>query len=411
MTVTRAMRLSLLCRVGNATARAVGCCDRVALRPTLRANCSLPIAPPAARPSSVGLGGAARRTPQVSNLGRVCTAHGIITEGFERTDGNMIASINGKKHRVHRLVAQAFLPPPPSETHTQAKHKDGDPANNRADNLEWVSPSENVRHSFDTNAERKSHASKQSKPVLGRRHGSEEEWVEYDSGNAAARELGVDSGSISNCCLGKAKRAGDYEFKLAPLAEDQHDGPGEEWREVQLECGASRRVSNLGRVRSAHGIITEGSEHASGYLNAKISGKSHRVHRLVAQAFLPPPLSEKHTQVKHNDGDPANNRAENLAWVTRSENIQHSNDTNADRKSIAPKRSKAVHGRKHGSEEEWVEYESVSAAARALELKQGGVSNCCLGKAKRAGGYEFKWAPLAEDQHDRPGEEWRDVAV
>eukprot|EP00964_Phaeocystis_antarctica_P081676 scaffold51102_cov57-Phaeocystis_antarctica.AAC.2 len=50
-------------------------------------------------------------------------------------------------------------------------------------------------------------------------------------------------------------------------------------------------------------------------------------------------------------------------------------------------------------------------AGPALELKKGGVSNCCLGKTKRAGGYEFKWAPLAEDQHDRPGEEWRDVAV
>jgi hypothetical protein len=156
--VTRAMRLSLLCRVGNATARAVGCFDRVALRPTLRANCSLPIAPPAARPSSVGLGGAARRTPQVSNLGRVCTGNGIVTEGSERTTGYMTAGINGKKHYVHRLVAQAFLPPPPSEKHTQVNHTDGDPANNRADNLAWVTPSENTQHSYDTNAERKSYA-------------------------------------------------------------------------------------------------------------------------------------------------------------------------------------------------------------------------------------------------------------
>ena len=256
----------------------------------------LPLAPPAARPSSVGLGGAARRPQQVSNLGRVRTADGIITEGTDSRGGYRSASINGKNHAVHRLVALAFLPPPPSETHTQAKHKDGDPANNRADNLEWVSPSENVRHSFDTNAERKSHASKQSKPVLGRRHGSEEEWVEYDSGNAAARELGVDSGSISNCCLGKAKRAGDYEFKLAPLAEDQHDGPGEEWREVQLECGASRRVSNLGRVRNAFGIITERSERSGGYMYASINGKNHLVHRLVADAFLPRRRPRKSTR-------------------------------------------------------------------------------------------------------------------
>ena len=229
------MRLSLLRSVGNATARAVGCCDRAALRLTLRTNCSQPSgsALPAACPSSVGLG-AAKRPAQVSNLGRVRTAFGIITEGWDAA-GYLKVGINGRKHRVHRLVAQAgFIPPPPSEKHEQVNHIDGNPANNRADNLAWVTPSENIRHSFDTNAERKSHAPKQSKPVLGRRHGSEEEWVEYESGSAAARALGVASGSVSACCRGKGKRAGEYEFKRAPLAEDQHDRPGEVWRDVKV---------------------------------------------------------------------------------------------------------------------------------------------------------------------------------
>ena len=232
------MRASLLCRLGNATVRAVGCCDRAALRLTLRTNCSLPSAPPAARPSIVELG-ATKRPTQVSNLGRVRTADGIITEGSARTEGYLTASINGKIHRVHRLVAQAgFVPPPPSEKHTQVNHKDRDLTNNRADNLEWVTRSENIQRSYDTNADRKSNAPYfgpspgRSKAVLGRKHGSAEEWVEYASGNAAARELGVDPSSISRCCRGERKRAGEYEFKLAPLAEDQHDKPGEIWRDV-----------------------------------------------------------------------------------------------------------------------------------------------------------------------------------
>ena len=403
------MRLSLLCRVGNATARAVGCCDRAALRPTLRTNCSLPVAPSAARPSSEGLGGGARQTPQVSNHGRVRTANGKITEGSEASSGYVTASINGKNHYVHRLVAQAFLAPPPSEKHTQVNHKDGDRANNRDDNLEWVTPSENTRHSYDTNAERKSSAPKRSKPVRGRRHGSDEEWVEYESTHAAARALGVDQGSVSACCREKVKRAGEYEFRWAPPAADQHDRPGEEWREVQLESGASRRVSNLGRVCTANGKITEGSDSGAGYLRVGINGKKHYVHRLVAQAFLEPPPSEKHKEVNHIDGDPANNRADNLEWVTRSENIRHSFATNPERKSNASKQSKPVLGRRHGSEGEWVEYESTMATARALGLNSGGVSRCGSGKLKRTGEYEFKWAPLAEDQLDRPGEVWRDV--
>ena len=136
--------------------------------------------------------------------------------------------------------------PPPSEKHTQVNHKDGNPANNCADNLAWVTPSENNQHSHDTNADRKSNAPKRSKPVLGRRRdGSEEEWVEYESIIAAARELGVAPGNVSACCRGERKRAGEYEFKWAPPAKDQLDRPGEVWREIQIKAKA---VENAGVV-------------------------------------------------------------------------------------------------------------------------------------------------------------------
>ena len=131
----------------------------------------------------------------------------------------------------------------------------------------------------------------------------------------------------------------------------------------------------------------------------------------MAKAFLPPPPSDKHTQVNHKDGDPANNRADNLEWVTPAENTQHSHDTNAERKSSAPKRSKAVLGRRKDSEDEWVVHESISAAARALGLDCGSVSKCCHEKRKQTGGYEWKFAPQGDDQKDRPGEVWRDVVL
>ena len=92
---------------------------------------------------------------------------------------------------------------------------------------------------------------------------------------------------------------------------------------MQLECGASRRVSNLGHVITAGGIYTEGTERPDGYRVASVRGKKHYVHRLVAQAFLEPPPSEKHTEVNHIDGDRANNRPDNLKWVTPSERIRH----------------------------------------------------------------------------------------
>lgn len=56
--------------------------------------------------------------------------------------------INGKakKHYIHRLVAQTFIPNPMNKR--EVNHKDGDKLNNNVNNLEWCTSSENQRHAF-----------------------------------------------------------------------------------------------------------------------------------------------------------------------------------------------------------------------------------------------------------------------
>ena len=67
-----------------------------------------------------------------------------------------------------------------------------------------------------------------------------------------------------------------------------------------------------------------------GYLQVKLSkeGKWYykRVHRLVAEAFIPNPNNLK--QVNHIDGDKTNNEVSNLEWIDNKNNTQHGYDNN-----------------------------------------------------------------------------------
>jgi len=69
--------------------------------------------------------------------------------GRDREYRTVWLTSNGKRkgHLVHRLVAETFIDNP--DGLQQVNHKDGNPSNNNASNLEWCSAHENIRHSYD----------------------------------------------------------------------------------------------------------------------------------------------------------------------------------------------------------------------------------------------------------------------
>ena len=60
--------------------------------------------------------------------------------------GYVRIKINGKRYGLHRLIAELFVPNP--EHKSEVNHKDGNKLNNRADNLEWATRSENQKHAY-----------------------------------------------------------------------------------------------------------------------------------------------------------------------------------------------------------------------------------------------------------------------
>lgn len=87
---------------------------------------------------------------QVSSLGRVrrIATFRVLSPGIRSQYLSVALCVSGlsklKSCTVHRLVAVAFHPG--YTPGLEVNHVDGNKLNNRADNLEWVTPADNVRH-------------------------------------------------------------------------------------------------------------------------------------------------------------------------------------------------------------------------------------------------------------------------
>lgn len=164
---------------------------------------------------------------EVSNYGRVRSKNRVLRRknGVNcRIDGRILLQrpnnrgymrvqlcySNGKRTvLVHRLVAESFVPN--GNGRTCVNHKDFDPQNNAASNLEWVSHRENMRYSLErgrfdrTEAWRanlkKTLDAKMGKPVIGTSLTTGGKRY-YTALNDCTRD-GFQPSCVSNCCNGK----------------------------------------------------------------------------------------------------------------------------------------------------------------------------------------------------------------
>lgn len=106
------------------------------------------------------------------------------------------------------------------------------------------------------------------------------------------------------------------------------------WKDIP-EYEGKYQVSNLGRVKSLqrcggtrfynreyilNNYVNKKNGYVYVYLTKNNKSKNIRLHRLVAQAFIPNPNNYK--QINHIDGNKENNCVDNLEWCDSSYNIK-----------------------------------------------------------------------------------------
>jgi len=333
---------------------------------------------------------------QVSNLGRVRSfrikSEGVILVQRPNIKGYMIVCLNHVAKSVHQLVARAFVGG--YADGLEVNHINEDKADNRADNLEWVTHRQNNLHG--TRVRRVAEALSKRAMAIDQVH----------------------KVSIYRVCQGKEKSVGGYRwaynrtFKVEkkvpkPYPRKVYDTTsleGEQWAQVE---GYSELywVSNLGRVKSVDHKTANGKFRPGRIMKSEIvTNKKHRgpkyvivnlfngkrgiptrLCNLVARSFVSGYADGM--EVNHIDGDVTNNRADNLEWATRRRKVQigtrKENSLNvANRKTVV---QMTLDG------EFVAEYASLNEAGKAVGKEPGNISRACVGRQNTAYGYKWKF--------------------
>lgn len=168
----------------------------------------------------------------------------------------------------------------------------------------------------------------------------------------------------------------------------------ESWKDIK-DFEGIYQISNLGRVKSLRTYnsfkktyyyrekILKGKIDTNGYVMVclcKGKQKYVRVHRLVAEAFIPNP--HNYPIINHKDENKQNNCVDNLEWCS----YLYNNTYGTKNKNIC---KKVIQYDLNGNFIK--EYCSINEASRQLKISHSSIILALKGKTKHAHGYKWKY--------------------
>jgi hypothetical protein len=315
----------------------------------------------------------------------------MFVNSFVDNIGYLSVGLVSGMHKVHRLVALAFIPT--IQGKDLVNHKDGNKKNCHMDNLEWVNYSENAKHAHKTGLHPK------IKNVNEYIYYQLDEYGDiidtFRSLSELSKKIGEEhykkirifiNSNDNNKFLG-------YYWIREKINHDIYDD--EIWKKINVgnELDKYIEVSNYARVRntknSHYYAVNKAKDGKYFHVSIKIkknresTNYSYPIHRLVALSFL----ENKYglgAHVDHIDKNPANNHLSNLQWLSVKEHV---------------KKDKGISVTEVKDNGDIIVYDTLTEAAKENKVNAGQISEAIKKGKKYRDSYWYRTSDYSEELH------------